>query len=133
MQADEPRLVHPDPNTSNVIIASNRLGWFWIDLEAPSSGAPLPDQVVREMAKLFRWMARDLGRERLPAVADLFCDAYAGEEVLLRKLVERTLARPFQWLHRWRDRARRKADPADITKYEVSEALRGALGARGAT
>ena len=49
--------------------------------------------------------------------------AYRGNQEILQLIVERTASRPFQWYHRWRDRDRKRRNPAEVTKYDVADAV----------
>ena len=65
----------------------------------------------------------DIGLDSIGEILQLIVLAYGHQQVLLRRIVSLTSGRPFQFCHRWRDRRRKLADPQDVTKYDVSDAL----------
>ncbi len=127
LKKKEPRLVHNDANTGNIVVSSD--GCYYIDFEGSVKKGPLDDMVCREMAKLCRWVARDMGRDSLEAVVGNMVKAYQEKEELLRRIVELTIGRPFQIIHRLRDLRKKKANPGDVTKYDIADTLKKALGA----
>ena len=119
------RLIHPDLNSRNVLICDGQ-PWH-IDLESVCRGATLTDSIAIEIAKLCRWVARDMGRAWLDDAVRLLLECYAGQEWLLSRIIDRTSARSFQFIHRWRDRTFKAAFPDEVTKYDVSDCLRRRL------
>ena len=122
----QPLLLHPDPNSSNVILAAG--DFYFIDFETPVAGADLEEAAAIETAKFCRWTARDLGRPELPQVAAGLVEAYREHLELLRPIVSRTRGRPFQFFHRWQDARKKRRQPREVTKYDVADALNEALG-----
>lgn len=120
-QLHEPALLHHDPNTSNLLCLPDGSCCF-IDFEAEAEGWQ-DEFVAIEIAKLFRWAARDLGRPDIDAVGALVVEAYAGRKEWLTAIVQRTVKRPLQFLHRWQDERRKKKAPGDVTKYDVADSL----------
>ena len=115
-------LIHPDANTGNIILRGDRI--VWIDLESPKRATSVLKAAACELGKLMRWMALDLGRGHLPALAERVAAVYAGLPGVPRELVKITHERPFQGWHRWRDRRRKAKAPEAVTKYDVADALR---------
>jgi hypothetical protein len=122
------RLIHPDPNTGNVILEGRRA--VWIDLESERRGRGIVPAAAQELAKLVRWASGDLGRSHVAAVAQRVVDVYRGREEILTTAIAQTCGRPWQWLHRRRDCRRKQAAPATVTKYDVADAFREALAGR---
>jgi len=121
VKLQESDLLHHDPNTSNVLCPPNSSCCF-IDFEGAVAGWQA-GFIAIEIAKLFRWAARDLGRREIEAVAALIVEAYVGREDWLRTISQRTLERPFQFYHRWQDGRRKRTAPDEVTKYDVADAL----------
>jgi tRNA A-37 threonylcarbamoyl transferase component Bud32 len=121
VERNEPRLIHADPNSSNILRAQEK--FYFIDFERPAAFADLAEAAAVELGKFCRWTVRDFGVAQLEPVMQLLVEAYAGDKHLLRLFIERTCARPFQALHRWRDRRRKINHPGDVTKYDLADAL----------
>jgi hypothetical protein len=126
LERREPRLIHADPNSSNVLRTAG--GFCFIDLERPTEIADLAEAAAVEIGKFCRWTVRDMGRVHLKPILQSVIEAYAEERPLLQRFVDRTCARGFQWLHRWRDRKRRARQPGEITKYDLADTLVELLG-----
>ena len=126
----QPRLIHPDPNTSNILCPDSG-GFVFIDFETTGSGADLEESAAVELAKLCRWAARDLGVAHLPALMRQVVGIYRARPGLLRRLVARTHDRPLQFFHRWQDSRRRRRNPRDVTKYQLADALAAELARAG--
>ena len=123
----EIRLVHPDLNSRNIVIA-DEAPWY-VDLESVPEELTPTRAIAIELAKLSRWLACDLGPGRVESVVRMLVDAYAGHERLLHRIVQHTYERSFQFFHRWRD-VRLKADqPGLVTKYDIADCLRRMLPA----
>lgn len=121
----EPRLLHPDPNSSNVLCIGRE--YYFIDFETVVSPGDLEDAAAMETAKFLRWTARDLGSVHLPELARRAAAAYAGHAATLNRIIARTCDRPFQFFHRWQDRRRKQRQPGEVTKYDIADALATAL------
>lgn len=121
----EPRLFHPDPNSSNILCVGGE--YYFIDFETTVPPGNLKDAAAVETAKFIRWTARDLGIVYLSELARRAAAAYGDNPDTLRRIVTRTCDRPFQWFHRWQDRRRKKRQPFEVTKYDIADALAVAL------
>lgn len=121
----EPRLLHPDPNSSNIICVGRE--YYFIDFETTVPADHLEDAAAVETAKFLRWTARDLGIVRLDELARRAAVAYDDNPDTLRRIISRTCDRPFQWFHRWQDRRRKQRHPFEVTKYDIASALAAAL------
>lgn len=121
----EPRLLHPDPNSSNIICVGRE--YYFIDFETTVPPGNLEDAAAVETAKFIRWTARDLGIVHLSELARRAVAAYGDNPDTLRRIVKRTCDRPFQWFHRWQDRRRKQRLPLEVTKYDIAHALAVAL------
>lgn len=124
-QRQEPRLLHPDPNSSNVICLGQ--DYYFIDFETTVASGDLEEASAIETAKFCRWTARDLGIEHLPELARRVVESYQDQLPILRGIVSRTCGRPFQFVHRWQDRRRKRRQPREVTKYDIADALAAAL------
>jgi tRNA A-37 threonylcarbamoyl transferase component Bud32 len=122
------RLLRDDANTGNFVVdGDGRI--FQVDFERVPAAENLHEAAAMELAKLMRWMARDLGRPNLDRLAALAVKAYGGQSQVIGRVIDRTLARLGQWFHRFRD-ARKRAQEGEITKYDIAEGLaRRRLGA----
>ena len=121
----ERRLLHPDPNSSNVICVGRE--FCFIDFETTVPADDLEDAAAVETAKFLRWTARDLGSGHLPELAQRAVEAYGDHTVTLSRIITRTCSRPFQLFHRWQDRRRKRRQPGEVTKYDIADALAVAL------
>lgn len=130
IERSEPFLIHADANTSNILCHDGK--FYFIDFENSPDKAGLTELAAMETAKFTRWVARDCGMGLLPAIAGALVDAYRGNQEILQLIVARTANRPFQWYHRWRDRSRKHRSPAEVTKYDVADAVAAELKRRKA-
>jgi tRNA A-37 threonylcarbamoyl transferase component Bud32 len=121
IERSEPFLIHADANTSNILCHDGR--FYFIDFENTPEGADLTELAAIETAKFTRWVARDCGIELLPAIVSVLVEAYRSNQEILQIIVGRTTSRPFQWYHRWRDRSRKRRNPAEVTKYDIADAV----------
>jgi hypothetical protein len=124
----EPRLVHFDCNTGNIILSPE--GPVHIDFEMGRLWAPVKRSAGEELAKFLRWAARDIGRTSLGAVASLAVGPYSTRRDIVDGIIERALGRRFSFWHERRDRAKHAADPRDVTIMDVARALEEAIGNR---
>jgi tRNA A-37 threonylcarbamoyl transferase component Bud32 len=129
LERSEPFLIHADANTSNILCHDGT--FYFIDFENTPEGADLTELAAIETAKFTRWVARDCGIELLPAVVSTLVEAYRGNQEILQTIVGRTTSRPFQWYHRWRDRSRKRRNPAEVTKYDIADAVAAGLKRKG--
>jgi len=130
IKRSEPLMIHADANTSNIVCHEGK--FYFIDFENSPVGASLTELAAIETAKFTRWVARDCGIELLPAIIKVMVEAYHGNQEILQLIVERTTSRSFQWYHRWRDRGRKRRNPAEVTKYDVADAVGAELKRRRA-
>lgn len=122
IRADDRNLVHHDPSSGNIICTEH--GFYFIDFETiPKRKRSVIESASIEVATTCRWIVRDLGIEMLEKVLKLLVTAYAGQESLLNLVVKRTAGRHFQFYHRRQDRKRKTANPQDVTKYDIADAL----------
>lgn len=117
----EPRLLHPDPNSSNIICVGREC--YFIDFETTVPPGNLDDAAAVETAKFLRWTARDIGAAHLPELARHAALAYGDHTGTLNRIITRTCSRSFQWFHRWQDRRRKQRQPGEVTKYDIADAL----------
>lgn len=125
LERREPRLIHADPNSSNVLRSEE--AFYFIDFERPAEFTDLAVAVAVELGKFCRWTVRDFGVTQLEPVMRLLVTAYGDDRHLLRLFIDRTCARPFQVIHRWRDRRRKARQPGEVTKYDLADTLRRLL------
>ena len=128
LELGEPRLVHFDCNTGNIILS--REGPVHIDFEMGRLWAPVERSAGEELAKFIRWAARDIGRTSLGAVAGLAAGQYSARRDIVDGIIERALGRVFGFWHDGRDRAKHAADPGDVTIMDVARALQETIGNR---
>jgi len=121
----ELRLVHPDPNTGNVILAAGAA--VWLDLEDEARSRDVAVAAAAEIVKLTCWAVSDWSIDYIEPICQRLRHAYRGREGLLALLWRRTCERPFQFIHRWLDRRRKRAVPGIVTKYDIADALRPIL------
>jgi Ser/Thr protein kinase RdoA (MazF antagonist) len=117
----EPRLLHADANTSNILCVGERS--IFIDFESRVECDDLNEAAAIETAKFCRWAARDMGIDHLPGIVSTLVQAYGDERERLWLIVRRTCNRSFQFFHRWRDARRKARQPGEVTKYDVADAL----------
>ena len=125
LEHSEPKLIHADPNTSNILRHEGR--FYFIDFEVTTETRDLKEAVAIEIGKFCRWAVRDAGIAEIANVMRTLVNVYGGHRELLRPIIDRTCRRPFQMLHRWRDRRRKTLNPRDVTKYDLADALTEAL------
>ena len=132
LQNQDHRLVHHDLNSGNILIKDKR-SFFYIDFEGSFADSKrnknIQDKISIEVAKLVRWSARDMGRENLSAILELMLGAYKGTEVP-SSIVKRIHNRSFQYIHRWKDKRKKKKLPDEITKYDIANELKRLLNTR---
>jgi len=123
--AREPKLVHFDSNTRNVILASG--GPVHIDFEMGSLHNPVALSASEEAGKFLRWAARDVGPGAIDDLAGIAVAAYERLPEVLADIPGRVLGRKGQFWHRRRDLARHRRNPADVTIADVAKAVSRAL------
>lgn len=122
----ERRLIHYDPNTSNILCGAST--FCFIDFEHEVNDGPLAELVSLEIAKFTRWAVRDMRIEAMKPFLHLVVSVYGEQRVLLETIVKRTLDRPFQFYHRWRDTQRKQKNSGEVSKYDIADGLKSALG-----
>lgn len=130
LQTNDPDFVLFDANTGNIIVTGN--GYFHIDFEAPAKRENLVNLISKEMAKFCRWACRDMGRDNMTIIVEKLTDIYADHLELLQRIVELTTSSPLQFVHRLRDKGKKKKNPLEITKYDIADAIRKELQLRQA-
>ena len=121
LQQDDPLLAHLDANTGNVILDAR--GVYRVDLESSLPGVPVVELLAREVVKLCRWIARDLGPASLEAVMEQLVARYHHPRTVLEVAARRTGGRLFSRWHRRRDRCKKARMPSEVTKYDVTDRL----------
>jgi serine/threonine protein kinase len=120
--------IHHDLNTGNILVTKD--DFVLIDFEdqiRSKPGTPMNTLAGLEIRKLLRWATRDMGKKFLPQIVALMLEAYRWSDAP-RTIVERVYRRPFQFLHRWRDRFKLKRNPWDVTKYDIADAIAALSG-----
>jgi tRNA A-37 threonylcarbamoyl transferase component Bud32 len=125
LERSEPKLIHADPNTSNILCHEDH--FYFIDFEETTETRDLQEAIAIEVGKFCRWAVRDAGIEQIAGVMRILVNVYGQHRELLQPIIDRTCRRPFQMLHRWRDRRRKALDPREVTKYDLADALREAI------
>jgi len=127
---NDPDLVLFDANTGNIIIADS--GHFHIDFEAPAKKGNLVNLISKEIAKFCRWACRDMGRDNMPIIIKKLTDVYADSPEFLKRIVELTNNSPLQFVHRLRDKRKKRKNPLEVTKYDIADAVKKELQLRHA-
>jgi tRNA A-37 threonylcarbamoyl transferase component Bud32 len=122
IQKNDRDLVHRDPSSGNIICAKN--SFYFIDFETPAKkNRPVLESACIEATTTCRWIVRDLGIESIERVLKLLLEAYKGQQILLKTMVHRTTARPFQFFHRWKNKKLKLSHPSEVTKYDIADTL----------
>ncbi len=114
-------LIHTDSSTGNVILTDD--GVFFIDFEAPIRFGDVSEGASVELAMLCRWAVRDAGIDACGWMMADVMRVYQDRDELLKLIVKRTLGRPMQIYHRWKDRKKKLKKPGEVTKYDIADAL----------
>ena len=114
-------LIHTDPNTDNIILSGQ--GYFYIDFEHPGSIENLETAMAAEVATFVRRVLNDVGAEFIEEVVSLLLQAYDHDVALFTRIESLTLARPFQLLHRLKDKQKKRKNPDLVTRYDVADAV----------
>jgi hypothetical protein len=121
------RLIRDDANTGNFIVGEHdRI--YHVDFERLPAARDVLDAAANELAKVLRYIVRDLGRPHLDRTLALAAVAFADQPQIMIRINDRACARPAQWFHRLRDR-RKRARLNDITKYDIADGLARCLRA----
>jgi tRNA A-37 threonylcarbamoyl transferase component Bud32 len=121
IQSGDLRFIHPDANTGNIVISGDTP--VWIDFETALGRTDPIDAAAVELSRFLLCVAQDLPGEDLQEVVELSCAVFRQQSAILERIRRRTLERPLQAVHRWRDRRRKACDPGRITKYDLADAL----------
>ena len=123
LSTDDPLLIHTDPNTDNVLVT--RGGTVHIDFEHPSKKKKSVSQAVaQEIAAFVRRASNDLEKTHLPTTIDSMFSAYGRNRGLFRHVVDLTIGRPLQFIHRHKDRTRKRSHPQIVTRYDNADAIK---------
>ncbi|MCK5232721.1 MAG: hypothetical protein KAR13_20775 [Desulfobulbaceae bacterium] len=117
---NEGNLIHFDPSTGNVICADN--DFLFIDFEDARKKRSVLNAAAIETATLCKWIVRDMGIRYADNVLSCLVSVY-GNRKLLNLIVKQTAGVPFQFFHRRRDRNKKLANPREVTKYDIADAL----------
>ena len=115
-------LVHTDPNTDNIIVSGR--DFYFIDFEHSSKMADITSATANEVGTFARRVIRDLGVEHSRSVVERLLAAYHYDSEVFDKVEELTFGRPFQSLHRIKDRLRRLTNSRTVTRYGVADFIR---------
>ena len=118
---NDPDIAHHDPSTDNVILAGNH--FYFIDFETPRKKRSVVELASIEIATTCRWIVRDLGIDYVQEILGCMMAVYKDQDNLLKPIVKRTIGRPFQFYHLRQDKRKKAANPKDVTKYDIANAL----------
>ena len=113
--------IHPDANTGNIVIRGDVP--VWIDFETTLGRTDPIDAAAVELSRFLLCVAQDLSVEDLQEVVELACAVFHQQPAILDRIRRRTLERPLQVVHRWRDRRRKVCEPGRITKYDLADVI----------
>jgi tRNA A-37 threonylcarbamoyl transferase component Bud32 len=114
-------LLHTDPNTDNILLT--RQGFCFIDFEHPGSIDDLETAIASEVATFARRALSDVGRQHTEETIALLLQAYCHDERIFNRIESLTLGRLFQWLHRLKDRQKKRKHPHLATRYDVADGV----------
>jgi tRNA A-37 threonylcarbamoyl transferase component Bud32 len=115
-------LIHTDPNTDNLILRSGKQ--YFLDFEHSSRITEVSLAIANEVGTFVRRAIRDLGGEHCRAVIERLLSAYRNDAEIFDRVEALTLDRPFQPLHRLKDRWKRLRNARVVTRYDVVDCLR---------
>jgi tRNA A-37 threonylcarbamoyl transferase component Bud32 len=115
-------LVHTDPNTDNIIVSNG--DFYFIDFEHSSKKTDSTSATANEVGTFARRVIRDLGVEHSRSVVERLLVAYHYDGEIFDKVEDLTFGRPFQLLHRIKDRLRRLKNSRSVTRYDVADIVR---------
>ena len=115
--------IHHDPNTGNMVLDKD--DFYYIDFEEKvnSDDYELSEALAIELAKFIRWVIRDLGSGYLDKIIQLTVEVYQPGNPILDQIIERVHGRHFQFIHRWKDRNKKKYNSSEVTKYDLADSL----------
>ena len=115
-------LIHTDPNTDNILVS--RADFYFIDFEHASKITDIASAIANEVGMFVRRVIRDLGMEHRLIVIERLLTAYHYDAEIFDKVEELTLGRPYQTLHRIKDRLKRLKNSRSVTRYDVVDSIR---------
>lgn len=110
------RLFHVDANSRNIIFAGDSI--YHCDFEMGRPWEPPVACATREILKMLVSVADDAESEKKKAIFDLFKSCYRNEKVY-EAIKKGITGRPFQRLHLYRDRRKKKREPYRTTLYDI--------------
>ena len=116
LRSGDNRLFHIDANTRNVILAEDTL--YHCDFEM---GRPWESPVqcaAREVLKLLISLIEDMGTSCAEPVCRTFRGVYT-EKTVYTGIAKGITGRPFQGIHRFNDRRKKKREPGRVTLYDI--------------
>jgi tRNA A-37 threonylcarbamoyl transferase component Bud32 len=116
LRTDDNRLLHIDANTRNVILAENAL--YHCDFEMGRPWETPVQCATREVLKLLVSVIEDMGTSFAEPVCRSFRGVYT-EETVYAGIEKGITGRPFQRVHRYRNRRKKERDPGQITLYDI--------------
>ncbi len=119
----EADFIHHDSNTGNVLVAGAERRYIDFEERVVPRSASIAETLAVELARFLRWTVRDLGRAHLESVIQQALTIYGSDSQIVSLLVERIYRPPLQFVHRWKDRRRRRQNPLEITKYDLADAI----------
>lgn len=127
LQEQDYDLIHFDPNTGNILIRNDT--HFFIDLEARVATSPknINEALAIELAKFLRWSIRDIGRQYLGDVINMTGEIYGRDNPIIATLVQRVYRPPLQFLHRRKDKRKKRNKPSEVTKYDLADGFRSII------
>ncbi|MBN2284144.1 MAG: hypothetical protein JXO48_09665 [Deltaproteobacteria bacterium] len=119
-RTNEPLLFHIDANSRNILFAGN--SFYHVDFEMGRPWEPLRQCASREVLKMLVTLSEDLEPDARGPVMRLFRECYRRKDVY--QWVEKSITgRPFQVVHRYSSRKRKKRHPGTVTLYDLIEYL----------
>ncbi len=122
IKQNNPDLIHHDANTGNILY--NNHIFYFIDFESEVKFKDVELSASVELATITRWIVRDIGIESIEQVVSIANEQYKDLQKIMQLLIDRTLKRPFQTYHRWKDRKRKIKAPNNVTKYDVANVFK---------
>jgi hypothetical protein len=98
--------------------------FYFIDFEHASQLTDILTATANEVGTFARRVIRDLGPEHTRSVIERLLAAYQYDGEIFDKVEELTFGRPFQPLHRIKDRLRRLKNSRSVTRYDVADCIK---------
>jgi hypothetical protein len=111
-------LFHIDANTRNILYDMDHDRFYHVDFEMGRHWESTIACAAREILKLLTTAAEDMKPTERTILYQAFQSAYPHEEVY-RFLRENVYGRPFQGIHRWKDRRKKEKNPRRVTVYDI--------------